>query len=60
MLNRNADVFAKHKAYIRCCNFVEHGIETEYDSVPHREAARRMTTQKRAGKNRDNNEVRHD
>ena len=27
VLNRNADVFAKHKADISCCNFVEHEIE---------------------------------
>ena len=24
VLNRNADVFSKHKADIGCCNFVEH------------------------------------
>ena len=24
VLNRNADVFSKHKADISCCNFVEH------------------------------------
>ena len=25
-LNRNADVFSKHKADIGCCNFVQHEI----------------------------------
>ena len=34
-LNRNADVFSKHKADIGCCNFVEH-----------REGAKRMTPHK--------------
>ena len=29
VLNRNADVFSKHKADIACCNFVEHEIELE-------------------------------
>ena len=43
MLSRNADVFLKHKADIGCCNFVEHEIEIEEGSVPHREGARRMT-----------------
>ena len=43
VLNRNADVFSKHKADIGCCNFVEHEIEIEEGSVPHREGARRMT-----------------
>ena len=46
MLNRNADVFSKHKADIGCCNFVEHEIEIEEGSVPHREGARRMTPNK--------------
>ena len=46
MLNRNADVFSKHKANIGCCNFVEHEIEIEEGSVPHREGARRMTPHK--------------
>ena len=27
VLNRNADVFSKHKAEIGCCNFVEHEKE---------------------------------
>ena len=26
VLNRNADVFSKHKVDIGCCNFVEHEI----------------------------------
>ena len=46
MLNRIADVFPKHKADIGCCNFVEHEIEIEEDSVPHSEGARRMTPHK--------------
>ena len=37
LLNRNADVFSKHKADIGCCNFVEHEIELEEEAVPHRE-----------------------
>ena len=41
-----ADVFSKHKADIRCCKFVEHEIEIEEGSVPHREGARRMTPHK--------------
>ena len=46
VLNLNADVFSKHKADIGCCNFVEHKIEIEEGSVPHREGARRMTQHK--------------
>ena len=46
VLNRNADVFSKHKADIGCCNFVEHEIEIKEGSVPHREGARRMTPNK--------------
>ena len=46
VLNRNADVFSKHKAEIACCNFVEHEIELEEGAVPHREGARRMTPHK--------------
>ena len=46
VLNRNADVFSKHKADIGCCNFVEHEIEIEEGSVPHREGARRKTPNK--------------
>ena len=36
VLNRNADVFSKHKADIGCCNFVEHEIELEEGAVPHK------------------------
>ena len=43
VLSRNADVFSKHKADIGCCNFVEHEIEIEEGSVPHRKGARIMT-----------------
>ena len=46
VLNRNANVFSKHKADIGCCNFVEHEIEIEEGSVTHREGARRMTPNK--------------
>ena len=46
VLNRNADVFSKHKADIGCCNFVEHENELEEGAVPHREGARRMTPHK--------------
>ena len=46
VLSRNADVFSKHKADIGCCCFVEHEIEVEEGSVPHREGARRMTPHK--------------
>ena len=46
VLNRNADVFSKHKADIACCNFVEHEIEVEEVAIPHREGARRMTPHK--------------
>ena len=35
VLNRNADVFSKHKAEISCCNFVEHEIELEEGAFPH-------------------------
>ena len=43
VLNRNDDVFSRHKADIGCCNFVEHDIKLEDRAVPHREGARRMT-----------------
>ena len=43
VLERNEDVFSKHKADLGCCNFVEHEIELEVSAVPHREGARRMT-----------------
>ena len=46
VLNRNADVFSKHRADIGCCNFVEHEIELEEGALTHREGARRMTPQK--------------
>ena len=46
VLNRNADVFSKHKPDIGCCNFVKHEIELEEGAVPHREGARRMTPHK--------------
>ena len=46
ILNRNADVFSRHKADIGCCSFVEHEIEHEEGAVPHREGARRMTPHK--------------
>ena len=46
VLSRNADLFSKHKADIGCCNFVEHEIEVEEGSVPHREGVRRMTPHK--------------
>ena len=46
VLDRNQDVFSRHKADIGCCNFVEHEIELEVLAVPHREVARRMTPNK--------------
>ena len=46
LLDRNAEVFSKHKADIGCYNFVEHEIELEEGAVPHREGARRMTPHK--------------
>ena len=46
VLNRNADVFLKHKANIGYCNFVEHKIELEEGAIPHREGARRMKPHK--------------
>ena len=46
LLNRNADVFSKHKVDIGCCSFVEHEIELEEGAVPHREGARLMTPHK--------------
>ena len=46
LLNRNADVFSKHKVDIGCSNFVEHEIELEEGAVPHSEGARRMTPYK--------------
>ena len=46
VLNRNADVFSRHKADIGCSNFVKYEIELEEGAVPHREGARRMTPHK--------------
>ena len=46
VLNRNADVFSKHKADIGCCNFVKYEIELEEGAVPHRQGTRRMTPHK--------------
>ena len=46
VLNRNADVFSKHKADIGCCNLFKHEIELEEGANPHREGAWRMTPHK--------------
>ena len=46
VLERNEDVFSRHKADIGCCNFVEHEIELEESAVPHREGAMHMTPHK--------------
>ena len=46
VLNRNSDIFSKHKRDIDCCNFIEHKIELEEGAVPHREGSRRMTPHK--------------
>ena len=46
VLDRNEDVFSKHKADIGCCIFVEHEIELEDSAVPHREWEKRMTPSK--------------
>ena len=46
VLDRNQDVFSRHKADIGCCNFVEHEVELEESAVPHMEGARRMTPNK--------------
>ena len=46
VLNRNADVFSRHKMDIGCYNFVEHGIELQEGAILHREGARRMTAHK--------------
>ena len=35
VLDRNQDVFSKHKADIGCCNFVEPETELEESAVPH-------------------------
>ena len=44
VLERNEEVFSRHKADIGYCNFVE--IELEESAVPLREGARRMTPHK--------------
>ena len=46
VLERNEEVFSRHKADIGCYNFVEHEIELEESAAPHRERARRMTPHK--------------
>ena len=46
VLERNEDVFSRHKADIGCCYFVEQEIELEQSAVPHREGTRRMTPHK--------------
>ena len=46
VLERNEEVFSRHKADIACCNFVEHEIELEENAIPHREGARRMIPHK--------------
>ena len=37
VLERNEDIFSKHKADIGCCIFLEHEIELEESAEPHRE-----------------------
>ena len=34
VLDRNQDIFSRHKADIGCCNVVEHEIELEESAVP--------------------------
>ena len=46
VLERNEDVFSKHKADIGCCSFLEHELELEESAVRHREGLRRMTPHK--------------
>ena len=46
VIERNEEVFSRHKADIGCCDFVEHEIELEENAIPHREGARRMTPHK--------------
>ena len=36
-MDRNQDVFSRHRAGIECCNFVEHVIELVESAVQHRE-----------------------
>ena len=43
VLDKNQDLFSRHKADIGCCNFVEHELELEESAVRHREGARHMT-----------------
>ena len=52
----NASVFAKNKADVGRCNFVEHRIDLEPDATPHHEGARRMSPLKAE---KANEEVRH-
>ena len=61
MLNRNAEVFSKHKVDIGCCNFVEHEIEVELSTSQGR-GEESDPTQSRSlqERNQDVNEVRHD
>ena len=46
VLDRNQDVFSRHKAGIGCVNFVEYEIELEESALPHKEGARRMSPSK--------------
>ena len=46
VLDRNQDVFSRHKADIGSCIFVEHKRELEESALPHREGERRMTPKK--------------
>ena len=46
VLNRNANLFSRHKADIGGCHFVEHETELEDGAVPHWEGARQMTPHK--------------
>ena len=46
VLERNEEVFSRHKADIGCCNFVELEIELEENAIPQREGARSMTPHK--------------
>ena len=49
-LDRNQDNFSRHKADIRCCNFVEHELELEESAVPHRERREHATGKLRTRK----------
>ena len=49
VLNRNADIFSKHKADIGCCNFLEHKIELEKHArrmISHKSEASRAEIEK--------------